>query len=210
MIRNVFLFGPQALSLDVDDLKTLRDTLHSTPTGQWALDCLSELPGLWEYVAKNVSQLKSSDGQSVLQNFVDKFNAGDIFPSMFPLPNILSTPLVVIMHLTQYSKAIRETWPKLKEDDPLPADFMQESAAAGLCTGLLGAMAASHSDTLQSLAANSAKAVRQSMAIGALVDAEMMANVSIGSAVSFSVSWGADRTLDMVKKLIQPFSDVSS
>lgn len=210
MIRNVFLFGPQALSLDVDDVKALRDTLHSTPTGQWALDCLSELPGLWEYVAKSVSQLENSDGKSVLQNFVDKFNAGDIFPSMFPLPNILSIPLVVIMHLMQYSKAIRETWPKLKEDDPLPADFLQESAAAGLCIGLLGAMAASHSDTLQSLAANSVKAVRQSMAIGALVDAEMMANVSTGRAVSFSVSWGADRTLDMVKKLIQPFSDVSS
>ncbi|EAW17018.1 putative polyketide synthase [Aspergillus fischeri NRRL 181] len=205
MVQNVFLFGPQALSLDGDDIKTLRETLHSTPSNRWALDCLSELPDLWDVVAKNVSQLESFDGKPLLKKFVDEFNAGSTSPSTFPLPNILTTPLVVIMHLTQYSKALRDTWPRLKDDDPLPADFMQESVAAGLCTGMLGAMAASHSGTLQSLATNSGKAVRQAMAIGAMVDAEMASDGSDGRAVSFSVSWGAGRTLDSVKKLIQPF-----
>jgi hypothetical protein len=209
MVQNVLLFGPQALSLDVEDIKTLRDTLHSTPSNRWALDCLSELPDLWDVVAKNVPQLNSFDGKPLLKKFVDEFNAGSTSPSTFPLPNILSTPLVVIMHLTQYSKALRDTWPRLKDDDPLPADFMQESVAAGLCTGMLGAMAASHSNTLQSLATNSGKAVRQAMAIGAMVDAEMAADGSDGRAISFSVSWGAGRTLDSVKKLIQPFSNVS-
>ncbi|GIJ84608.1 type I iterative polyketide synthase [Aspergillus pseudoviridinutans] len=207
MVQNVLLFGPQALSLDVDDIKTLRDTLHSTPSNRWALDCLSELPDLWDVVAKNVPQLNSFDGKPLLKKFVDEFNTGSTSPSTFPLPNILSTPLVVIMHLTQYSKALRDTWPRLKDDDPLPADFMQESVAAGLCTGMLGAMVASHSNTLQSLATNSCKAVRQAMAIGAIVDAEMAADGSDGRAVSFSVSWGAGRTLDSVKKLIQPFSN---
>ncbi|BCS15610.1 hybrid PKS/NRPS enzyme [Aspergillus luchuensis] len=205
MVRNVFLFGPQALSLDGDDIKTLRDTLHSTPSNQWALDCLSELPDLWDVVAKNVSQLEGFEGKPLLKKFVDEFNAGRISSSTFPLPNIITTPLVVIMHLTQYSKALRDTWPRLKDDDPLPADFMQESVAAGLCTGMLGAMAASHSGTLESLATNSGKAVRQAMAIGAIVDAEMVADNSDGRAVSFSVSWGAGRTLDSVKKLIEPF-----
>lgn len=209
MVRNVFLFGPQALSLDGDDIKTLRDTLHSTPSNQWALDCLSELPDLWDVVAKNVSQLEGFEGKPLLKKFVDEFNAGRISSSTFPLPNIITTPLVVIMHLTQYSKALRDTWPRLKDDDPLPADFMQESVAAGLCTGMLGAMAASHSGTLESLATNSGKAVRQAMAIGAIVDAEMVADNSDGRAVSFSVSWGAGRTLDSVKKLIEPFPKVS-
>jgi hypothetical protein len=209
MVQNVFLFGPQALSLDSNDIKTLRDTLRSTPSNRWALDCLSELPDLWDVVAKNVSQLQSFDGKPLLKKFVDEFNAGSTSRSAFPLPNILTTPLVVIMHLTQYSKALRDTWPRLKDDDPLPADFMQESVAAGLCTGMLGAMAASHSGTLQSLATNGGKAVRQAMAIGAIVDAEMAADGSDGRAVSFSVSWGAGRTLDSVKKLIQPFPNVS-
>ncbi|KAE8143850.1 hypothetical protein BDV38DRAFT_276919 [Aspergillus pseudotamarii] len=155
MVQNVFLFGPQVLSLDVDDIKTLRDTLHSTPSNRWALDCLSELPDLWDVVTKNVSQLKTFDGKPLLKRFVDEFNAGSTSPSTFLLP----------------------------------ANFMQESVAAGLCTGLLGAMTASHSGTLQSLATNSAKTVRQAMAIGGMVDAEMASNGTGGRATSFSVSW---------------------
>ncbi|KAL4735959.1 hypothetical protein BDV11DRAFT_211615 [Aspergillus similis] len=111
------------------------------------------------------------------------------------------------MLLTQYTKAVRDTWQSLKDNDPLPADFMQESVAAGLCTGMLAAMAVSHSGTLQSLATNSGIAVRQAMAIGALVDAEMAADGSDRRAVSFSVSWGAGCTLENVESLIQPFSN---
>lgn len=122
--------------------------------------------------------------------------------STFPMPNMISTPLVVIMPLTQYSKALRGTWPRLKDEDSLPAEFMQESVAAGLCTGMLGATAASHSVTLQSLAMNRGKAVRQTMAIRAMVDAEIAAGGSDGRAVSSSVSCGTGRTLGSVKKLI--------
>ncbi|KAJ3497705.1 hypothetical protein NLG97_g1700 [Lecanicillium saksenae] len=204
-LHNAFLFGPQALSLDVDDVKALRDTIYSANNRhQWAIHSLEELIESWDIIAGKVPKLKILDGKTILQDFVDQFKSGNVSASSFPLRNIVSTPIVVMMHLIEYSKALKETWPKLAEDDPLPSEFLSESVAAGLCTGMLGAVVASHSNTIQQLKTNASKAMKQAMAIGALVDAESASPG--GRAVSFSVSWGAGRTLSTIQELMRQFN----
>ncbi|TQV99026.1 hybrid PKS/NRPS enzyme [Cordyceps javanica] len=205
--QTVFLFGPQALLLDVVDVKTLRDTIYSTPNHQWALRSLEELPQCWEQIAEEVPKLRRFEAKEILHDFLVQFKSGNLAASAFPLRNIITTPLVVMMQIIEYSEALRESWPGIKDDDGVPGDFLNQSIAAGLCTGMLGAMAASHSDTLQQLRTNASTAMKQAMAIGALVDAEMSNEESDGRAVSYSVSWGAGGSLATLEKLMKPYEN---
>lgn len=57
VVQNVLLFGPQVLTPDVEDIKPCE--IHSIQRQTIDGSRLSELPGLWDIVAKNVSQLES-------------------------------------------------------------------------------------------------------------------------------------------------------
>ncbi|GFG15645.1 conidial yellow pigment biosynthesis polyketide synthase [Aspergillus udagawae] len=185
----VFLFGPQALALDAKFFHQLRLYLHADQRAKWALSIVSELLQVWESLIHHVPKLQHLNGSQLLRNLNQGLQTGEISASLFPLPNILLSPLVVIAQLTQYANLLTAALPNLGETDEFPASVTETAETLGLCTGILSAFAVSSSSSLAQLYKNGAVAVRLAMLAGALVDAEQLSPDSDGVATSVSVSW---------------------
>ncbi|GAQ08086.1 hypothetical protein ALT_5407 [Aspergillus lentulus] len=199
----VFLFGPQALALDAKFFHQLRLSLHADQHAKWALSIVSELLQVWEILIQKVPKLQHLNGAQLLRDLNQGLQTGEISPSLFPLPNILLSPLVVIAQLTQYVNLLTATLPNLGETDEFPASVTETAETLGLCTGILSAFAVSSSSSLAQLYKNGAVAVRLAMLAGALVDAEQISSDSDRLATSVSVSWNgveSSATLSRVLK----------
>lgn len=207
--RKVFLFGPQALAFDINLFTKLRIHLHEAPGNSWALDSVSELPSFWRSLVKHVPKLQHLNGEQLLQDLHRGLQTGNISESLFPLPNILLSPLVVIAQLTQYSAFLRAALPGLADTDDLPPSITDGTETLGLCIGILSSFAVACSSNLANLQRYGAVAVRLSMLVGALVDAEEKSPGSNGSSMSFSVSWSGAVSSASVSQVLDRFPDVS-
>jgi hypothetical protein len=120
----------------------------------------------------------------------DWIRLGDLPDNLYPLPNVLLTPLVVIFQLTQYSNFLKQLYPDITPDEQLPYTYSHSTETVGLCTGLLSAAAVASSRTLRELASHGAVAVRLAMALGAVVDAgDDQTDSREGHWQSFAVAW---------------------
>ncbi|RYP54696.1 hypothetical protein DL769_010301 [Monosporascus sp. CRB-8-3] len=207
--RKVFLFGPQALAFDIGSFIKLVTQLNGAG-GRWALDAVSALPCVWGPLVESVPKLQHfENGQQLLQDLGEGLQTGKISQSLFPLPNVLLSPLVVIAHLTQYSAFVRAALPDLADTDEIPSSIVDSTEVLGLCTGMLSAFAVGCSSSLAELERYGAVAVRLAMLVGALVDAEQVSPDSYGSSTSFSVSWNSAESRAKLDEVLERFSDVS-
>ncbi|KAK2748181.1 Type I Iterative PKS [Myotisia sp. PD_48] len=198
----VLLFGPQALTFDEQSFNRLKSSLLDTPDNRWILDVIFELPEFWKLAARLIPVLGSIDGEGLLNHWIDSFKQAQISQKIIPLPNIILTPLVVIIHLTQYLKC----WDCIHASmDDVQTPEITSSAkckSLGFCTGVLSATAISISTTKTQLQMNGAVAIRLAMLIGALVDAHDVGQH--GDSKSLSVTWpSADSHATMLEILEQ-------
>lgn len=207
--RKVFLFGPHALAFNTKSFHELRIHLHDEPGNRWALDIISQLPNIWGSLVKSVPTLQYFNGEELLQVLNQGLQTGNISESIFPLPNILLTPLVVIAQLTQYSTFLRAALPHLDDADELPTSITESTEILGLCTGILSSLAVGCSSSLSQLQYYGPVAVRLAMLIGALVDAKEASPSSEGSSMTFSVSWSGSKSSDCVNQVLEKFPEVS-
>ncbi|KAI1394380.1 citrinin polyketide synthase [Hypoxylon trugodes] len=205
--RKVLLFGPQALAFDISFFNKLYNQLHEAPGNHWALDSVSTLPGFWKDLLKNIPKLQHLDGEQLLRDLNEGLKIGDISPSLFPLPNILLSPLVIIAQLTQYLSFLKAALPDLADNDELPASVTENTETLGLCTGMLSALAVGCSSSVAELRSYGAVAVRLAMLVGALVDAEELSPDSGGKSVSFSVSWNGAESSAAVNQVLEKFPE---
>ncbi|RDW63803.1 conidial yellow pigment biosynthesis polyketide synthase [Coleophoma cylindrospora] len=205
--RKVFLFGPHALAFDIAFFNRLRTHLHDEPGNRWVLDLVSQLPSLWGSLVESVPTLQSFNGEELLQVLSQGLQTGNIPQSIFPLPNILLTPLVVITQLTQYSTFLKAALPDLDDTNELPASLTGSTEILGLCTGILSSLAAACSPTLATLRNYGAVAVRLAMIIGALVDANEASPSPEGISMSFSMSWSSAESGEHIKQLLEEFPE---
>ncbi|KFY00088.1 hypothetical protein O988_03530 [Pseudogymnoascus sp. VKM F-3808] len=198
----VLLFGSQALDFNEESANQLRSTLLDSPSYQWILDVVEELPDHWARVSKELPDLQSLHGKEQLQN-LKAWLEKDQFPQgVFPLTNLLLTPLVVITHLTQYLKFLDICNPGVVQHDNIPTSLKVSTETLGLCTGLLSSVAVSSSASQAQLEQHGAVAIRLAMVIGALVDARDTETSSQGKSKSFSVAWNsAESGSEMIKIL---------
>lgn len=198
----VLLFGSQALDFNEESANQLRSTLLDSPSYQWILDVVEELPDHWERVSKELPDLQPLHGKEQLQN-LKAWLEKDQFPQgVFPLTNLLLTPLVVITHLTQYLKFLDICNPGVVQHDNIPTSLKFSTETLGLCTGLLSSAAVSSSASQAQLEQHGAVAIRLAMVIGALVDARDTETSSQGKSKSFSVAWNsAEAGSEMIKIL---------
>lgn len=195
--QRVLLFGSQALAVDLKFFQKfssqLRDQNH-----QWALDAVSSLSELWPDVVRNNPKLENARGDVLLKDLDSALRTGSISESLFPLPNIILTPLTVIVHLIQYSTLLKACLPDLGDKEAVPESVTQTTEILGLCTGILSGFAVGCASTLIQLQQYGTVALRLGMLIGAHVDAEESSTLSTGKAASFSVSWtGAESSVSM-------------
>ncbi|KAI0441082.1 citrinin polyketide synthase [Xylaria telfairii] len=184
----VLLFGPQTLDFDLDSFNRLWNQLRDNSGIEWILEGLSSVLHVWEQLETDIPTFQYVDGKKLLQTLSEGLKTRSLPQSLFPLPNILLTPLVVVSHLVQYSALLKTTFPGHSDADPLPASLNSKASVLGLCTGILSAFVAACASTRSEIKQYGVVALRLAILIGALVDAEEASPVSGGNAVSLSVS----------------------
>ena len=204
-----FVFGSQAIPFTIESFNSLSIELKEAAHYQWILDAVATLPSDWNSIFSSVPKLQHSKGKKQLEDLNEWLRGGEVSQSSFPLPNVLLSPLVVIVQLTQYSAFIKSALPDLSDTDELPASLRASTETLGLCTGMLSAFAAACSSSLVELQQNGAVALRLAMLIGALVDVDDVSPDSEGESTSFSVSWNSAESEAAVKELLKRYPEVN-
>ncbi|OXV11593.1 hypothetical protein Egran_00646 [Elaphomyces granulatus] len=203
----VLLFGPQALAFDNDAAGQLRAMLLNAPGFDWVLKAISELPTHWDEVSRAIPTLQPFPGMKLLDDFNNWLKTGQFKEATFPLPNIILTPLVVIIHLTQYSRFLEIIQPDSLGRQDVHASFKRNTETLGLCTGLLSATAVSCSADGLQLQHYGSVAVRLAMIIGALVDAQDVSNGPHGGSKAFSVAWNTIESGAEMAEILKGFPE---
>lgn len=202
----ILVFGPQALTFDVESFNDLRIQLQGALRYQWTLNTVAALPNDWNNLSKSITKLQNLDGGKLLEDLNEWLGGGEIPQSSFPLPNILLSPLVVIAQLTQCSAFLEAALPDLPDTQELPTSIKTSTETLGLCTGTLSAFAVACSSSMAELQHYGAVAVRLAMLVGALVDAE---EAPPNKSMSFSASWNSAEAGVAMKEVLEKFPEVN-
>lgn len=200
------VFGPQDPSIDDVYTRKLRATLLR-PGLEWILEALTQLPQQWQTISDSHPELAAFQGEKYLQLLNDWVRRGTLPQNLFPLPNIIVTPLVVATHLAQYTEFLNLLQPGLAQHDSLPAALTHEAEAVGLCTGLLSTAAVASSASISELQKNGAVAIRMAMAIGAVVDSGDTAEDG-EKWQSLAVGWTSQNAENEMGKIVKQFPEV--
>ncbi|KAL2847834.1 polyketide synthase [Aspergillus pseudoustus] len=186
----LLVFGPQAKAWTERNFSDLRAAILSSPNRlQWALEVIAELPSLWDDVSGKIPALQFSDASARLEELRTYFTTDEHPVPSAPVSNLILTPLVVLLHLTQFAQTNF-------------LDTMQEqrdSTTLGLCTGLLSALAVSASSKQEDLDKWGPVAVRLGLMVGGVVDSDDMKD----EAQSVTVTWSPGETTDKLHTVLE-------
>lgn len=203
--HSILVFGPQALSLPGEKLEHIRATLSIHPRYQWIRQVLDDLPRLWYMIVLAIPGIDASSGKANIQTLVDLLTKPQQKNSWSKLPNSILTPLVVIIHLTQYIDYLEVTGRNVSECYQTTDVKVK---AIGFCTGLLASSAISSSANEDEFRRHGAVAVRLAFCIGAIVDAHEQG--AEGPSQSLAVTWESIAEEAATASLIDQFPSVGS
>lgn len=191
------VFGPQCLAFDRAAADELRAHIIGDKSMSWVSETLRGLASHWDELETAVPVLKGSSGAEALADLEHWLSTGEFATVRFPLPNILLTPLVVILHLAQYQKQ--------QNSSKTPKNI---SETLGLCTGLLSAAAVSCSENNEDLQRYGATSIRLAMVLGAVVDSNDVLLGPERRARSCSVAWTSSGMRNELNKILESFPEV--
>lgn len=206
----LLVFGPQAAPQDPESLARLRLVLLSEPGLCQLLSTIRDLPQLWRSLIKEFPSFQAVPGLSVWEDFNGWIHTGANFPqALHPLPNVLLTPLTVIMHIANYVHYVRVKYGQKSQaaHEAILKD-LAVGGAHGLCVGLLSAIAVACSATLDELGHWGSVALRLAVCIGAAVDLEGAYASPPNEASCFSVRYDPDQR-DIVQRILKNFPEAS-
>jgi hypothetical protein len=185
-LKEMFVFGPQCLSFDQQAAHQLRSQLFGDSKLSWMLDALQDLRKYWSDLVLAIPLLEHLDGERLLERLAAWVESGHNDLLVWPLPNIILTPLVVVLHLVELETHIKQP----SENHESCAHALNGvSEVLGLCTGLLSSAAVACSSDGRQLTENGSVAIRLAMLIGAVVDAKDFSLPEPERATSISVLW---------------------
>lgn len=203
----VLLFGPLALSFDDAAFTQIRKTVIETEHYRWILEIIAGLPQCWKTITAALPSLQAGPGLKQLEGLKYAFLTKQPLETSFPLPNTLLMPLVVICHLTQYVAFLERTKLELDDRIDLFAASKRNMETLGLCTGLLSALAVSSADSKENFSKYGAVAVRLSMLIGMVVDAQNAAS-GLEMSKSLSTAWNSVESGEEMLRILKNFPEV--
>lgn len=218
----ILIFGPQVPSLNKASLDTLRHSLANEPAFHWMLDVIEGLSVYWKALVKEMPEIGTAvSGKKLLADLVVLLRQGQTNNrDDIHIPNIVLTPLIVLLHLNQYlqyqlglGKTNGDIIEKSKGLDP-QAGFSATHGTTpivetlGFCTGLLSALAVSSSSTQSDLEIFGAVALRLAMLVGAVVDAQEAWDEARGRGRSsmYSIAWRTPAQGDEVQRVVESLS----
>ena len=202
---SLIVFGPQAGWPTRQELFHLKAFLLSEPLLQPFLAAIRELPNLWPSLTATVPELLMSNGFELLGIITQWIHDEDYFQRDANPPNIVSTPLTVIIHIVQYFQYLRS----LGSTHANMLDSVRSGGIQGFCTGFLAATALSCSKDEEEINVFGAVALRLAVCIGACVDLDSRFAESSNLTECVTVRWKAEMGKQDVDNILNNYPDVS-
>jgi hypothetical protein len=206
----LLIFGPQAALPDQESLSRLRLVLLSEPRLSPFLVAIRGLPQLWRSLVKAFPRFEAAPGLQVLEDLESWIiNEHDFPQTIYPLPNVLLSPLTIIMQVAHYAnylrvmraQDVRATHQALLKD-------LKIGGAQGLCIGVLSAIALACSADEEDLGTWGAVSLRLAVCVGAVVDLEGAFASPSNEAFCFTVRYDTNQK-DLVQNILEQFPEVS-
>ncbi|KAL1884818.1 Type I Iterative PKS [Paecilomyces lecythidis] len=212
-----FIFGPHIGTFTKQAMDKLVRPIAQGPHRKWILEAIAGLSTYWEAMAEMMPEIGAAiPGLKQLEDFDSWFRHGQTsMPQNFQLPNIIITPLVVLIQLTQYWEYLELTQDTSGGDVHATLVSKQKQSgkskkieSLGFCGGMLGALAVASAHNRQELEKYGSVAVRLAMLLGALVDARNVWDSSKGKGMtaSLAVAWINPKQTEDVLRIIEALS----
>lgn len=163
---SLIVCGPQAGWPTREELSSLKESLLHDPQLRSLLQAILELPKLWPSLIQTLPELRTTKGLQLLDALSDWTQGEDNFERDSVPPNIISTPLTVIIQIVQYFQLLRN----LECTHAELLGSVRSGGIQGFCTGFLAATALVCSKDEQEVNVFGAVALRLAVCIGASVD----------------------------------------
>ena len=196
--------GPQAGWPTYQELFNVKAFLLSEPRLRPFLTAIRELPKLWSSLTATVPELETTKGSELLDLLAQWILDKDCFQRDHNPPNILSTPLTVIVQVVQYFQYLRS----LGSTHADMLDSVRSAGIQGFCTGFLTATALACSEDEAEVNGLGAVALRLAVCVGACVDLDGRSADPPIVTGCLGVRWKAERGREDVDQILKQYPDV--
>lgn len=205
---SLIVFGAQTTPPTLEFLTLLRGCLLHDPLLQHFLIAIKGLPALWQDLIEHDLDLQRVPGHESLDAIQQWLNNGSsICTSEIP-PNVLSSPLTVIIHIVQYFHYLRNNGCGATHASILQS--AQIGGIQGFCTGLLSAIAIACSKSEDMIVELAATALRLAVCIGAYVDLDGAFANPPNETSCLVVRWRSDVQKDFLHTVLRGCPEVST
>ncbi|KAI9844533.1 MAG: Type I Iterative PKS [Sclerophora amabilis] len=198
---SLVVFGPQTIWPSPEYLSQLRSILLYEPRLSTFLAAVKELPELWPTLTEVEPRLNDVPGAQSLEAIKRWIQQGDFSYTTESPPNVLSTPLTIIIQIVQYLQHLGNVDPNVSHAHVL--DSIKSGGAQGFCTGFLNAITLACSKDEEDVNVLGAVALRLAVCIGAFVDLDGLFASPPNEASCLAVRWtsevGKSRVLDVLQ-----------
>ena len=196
--------GPQAGWPTRQELFNLKAFLLSEPRLRPFLTAIRELPKLWPSLTAKVPELRTTNGSELLGLLAQWVLDQDCFQRDRDPPNILSTPLTVIIQVVQYFQYLRS----IGSSHADVLDNVRFGSIQGFCTGFLTATALACSKDEAEVNGLGTVALRLAVCVGACVDLDGRFAEPANVTGCVGVRWKAETGREDVDRILKQYPDV--
>ena len=208
-LPSLVVFGPQPPCPSIEYLSRLRLSLLHNRRLATFLAAIKSLPNLWSILVEANPSLTQVPGLRLLEDIKRWIEHGN-FPlqTSETLPNVLLTPLTIIVHIVEYFSYLEYLDPGTSHSQVL--DSVRDGGIQGFCTGFLAAISLACSRTEENINEFGAVALRLAVCIGALVDLDARFAVPPHETSCFTVRWSATSGRSQVSDILKDYSEVDT
>ncbi|KAF2108587.1 putative polyketide synthase [Lophiotrema nucula] len=210
----IFIFGPHIGGFTKQAMDKMVRPILQGPHQEWVLEATAGLSGYWEALTEKMPEIDAAiPGLKQLGDFDSWLRHGQAdMPQDAQLPNIIITPLLVLIQLTQYWQYLELTQDGARGD--VHADLVHQQQQSGkshqfetlgFCSGMPAALAVASAHNREELEKYGSVAVRLAMLLGALVDARNVWDTARGKGetVSLAVAWTSPKQGEDVSRILE-------
>ncbi|KAL9094756.1 MAG: hypothetical protein Q9165_003027 [Trypethelium subeluteriae] len=213
----IFVFGPYIGTFTKQAMDKLVQPISQSSHREWILEATAGLSSYWEALTKKIPEIDAAiPGLKQLTELDSWIRHGQAdMPQDSPLDNIIISPLMVFIQLTQYWEYLELTQDSSREDVHADLVYQQQQSgngnkfeSLGFCHGMLEAFAVASAHNRGELEKYGSVAVRLAMLLGAMVDAHNVWDTARGKGdtVSLAVAWVSPEQGEEVAHVIDALS----
>ncbi|KAK5136316.1 hypothetical protein LTR08_003689 [Meristemomyces frigidus] len=199
--NTLLVFDAQLICLTGKTLQKLRSSLLSTANCAWIIDVVAGLPNFWKTTSATIPKLQDDKVSILLEDLHAWVRHGSFTQASLPFPNVLLTPITVIVQLVQFVNY-------LNNEGLAWEDLPGTHETSGFCTGLLSAFAVSSSASSGDFKKRGAAAIRLGLLAGAVVDHQNQDDNGTSDWTSTSVGWSSQEQKNHLDEVMDRASEM--